>query len=395
MRVLFATGIFPPDIGGPATYVSRLADDLSRRGVEARVVTYGANNQTSTTVPVRHVSRDSPLVLRYALYLAGVYRETLDADVIYLQDPLSSGLPGWLGARLARKPVLLKVVGDAAWEVSVVRGLVDDDFVTFQKSVYGSRVELIRRAQRLVARRADGVIVPSRFLGGVVTNWGVPEGRVEIVPNSLPQTDRSPLYRLQARNRLGWNDHTVVFSASRLVPWKGFDTLIRLAGQLKDELPEVRWVIAGSGPCEATLRRLVTQVGANSMVELVGALGREEMAQHMEGSDIFVLWSGYEGLSHMLLEAMRAGRAIIASDSGGNPELIENGRNGVLVPWGQTQELGRAISELCRNVLERERLEREATAASARFTWSTMVQSTLEVLQRLAANRNTPVPNRY
>ena len=109
----------------------------------------------------------------------------------------------------------------------------------------------------------------------------------------------------------------------------------------------------------------------------------------------FVLWSGYEGLSHMLLEAMRAGRAIIASDSGGNPELIENGRNGVLVPWGQTQEFGRAISELCRNVLERERLEREATAASARFTWSTMVQSTLEVLQRLAANRNTPVPNRY
>ena len=192
--------------------------------------------------PVRHVSRDSPLVLRYALYLAGVYREALDADVIYLQDPLSSGLPGWLGARLARKPVLLKVVGDAAWEVSVVRGLVDDDFVTFQKSVYGSRVELIRRAQRLVARRADGVIVPSRFLGGVVTNWGVPEDRVEIVPNSLPQTDRSPLYRLQARNRLGWNDQTVVFSASRLVPWKGFDTLIRLAGQLKDELPEVRWV---------------------------------------------------------------------------------------------------------------------------------------------------------
>ena len=65
------------------------------------------------------------------------------------------------------------------------------------------------------------------------------------------------------------------------------------------------------------------------------------------------------------------------------------------MPWGQTQEFGRAISELCRNVLERERLEREATAASARFTWSTMVQSTLEVLQRLAANRNTPVPNRY
>ena len=111
----------------------------------------------------------------------------------------------------------------------------------------------------------------------------------------------------------------------------------------------------------------------------------------------FVLWSGYEGLSHMLLEAMRAGRAIIASDSGGNPELIENGRNGVLVPWGQTQEFGRAISELCRNVLERERLEREATAASARFTLPARLGRPSAPTGRHgpSSDRGTPAPSRY
>lgn len=396
MRVLFATGIFPPDIGGPATYVSRLARDLLQRGVDVRVVTYAEEQEASPTLPfpVHRVWRKASLPMRYASYCARVYREALDADVVYLQDPLSSGLPGWLATRLARKPVLLKIVGDAAWELSVALDLVEDDFLTFQETVYGIRVELLRRAQSLVARRVDRVIVPSRFLETVVTGWGVPDNRVQVVLNSLPRSERTPLDRSHAKERLGWNDHMVVFSAGRLVPWKGFDALIRLAGKMKDELPALRWVIAGSGPCEEALRRLATEVGADSVVEVVGALGREEMAQHLDGSDIFVLWSGYEGLSHVLLEAMRAGRAIVASDSGGNPELIEDGQNGILVPWGRTRELGRAISELCRDPAKRERLEREAAASSTRFDWSHLVESTMEVLERVAGKRlklNGPV----
>ena len=386
MRVLFATGIYPPDIGGPATYVSGLAQELRRRGIGVSVVTYGrAGNDVPGPFPVRRVSRARSLPLRYVDFLTSVYREAREADVVYLQDPLSSGLPGWLGARLARKPVLLKIVGDAAWEIARDSGAVSDDFGLFQENTYPARIEGIRRAQRLVARRVDRIVVPSRFLRKVVTRWGVNERRIDVVLNSIPEPDRPEVKREAARESLGLEGRTVILSAGRLVPWKGFDTLIRLAAGMKEEFPRVRWLIAGGGPGEEGLRRLRQDVGAESVVTLLGAVPRERMDEYMTACDLFVLWSGYEGLSHVLLEAMRVGRAIVASDAGGNPELIETGRSGRLVAWRDDPALGRALAELCRDAGERERLGRGAAAAASRFSWPAMVESTLDLLQRMAA----------
>jgi len=386
MRVLFATGIYPPDIGGPATYVSGLAQELRRRGIGVSVVTSGrAGNDVPGPFPVRRVSRARSLPLRYVDFLTSVYREAREADVVYLQDPLSSGLPGWLGARLARKPVLLKIVGDAAWEIARDSGAVSDDFGLFQENTYPARIEGIRRAQRLVARRVDRIVVPSRFLRKVVTRWGVNERRIDVVLNSIPEPDRPEVKREAARESLGLEGRTVILSAGRLVPWKGFDTLIRLAAGMKEEFPRVRWLIAGGGPGEEGLRRLRQDVGAESVVTLLGAVPRERMDEYMTACDLFVLWSGYEGLSHVLLEAMRVGRAIVASDAGGNPELIETGRSGRLVAWRDDPALGRALAELCRDAGERERLGRGAAAAASRFSWPAMVESTLDLLQRMAA----------
>lgn len=387
MRILFATGIFPPDIGGPATYVNGLARELRRRGIEVSVITYGtySDEGDDTPFPVRRVSRARALPLRYFDYLTSVYRAAREADVVYLQDPLSSGLPGFFGARLARKPVLLKIVGDAAWEIARDSGAVSDDFGVFQERVYPARVERIRRAQRLVARRVDRIVVPSRFLEKVVTRWGVAEHKIEVVPNSIPEPRGLEVSREAAKDSLGLEGRTVVLSAGRLVPWKGFDTLIRLAAGMKQEFPRLRWLIAGGGPGEEGLRRLMKEVEAESAVTLLGAVPRERMAEYMAASDLFVLWSGYEGLSHVLLEAMRAGRAIVASDAGGNPELIESGQSGRLVPWRDDEALGRTLAELCRDAFERERLERGALAAASRFAWPVMVDSTLDLLQRMAA----------
>jgi hypothetical protein len=102
-----------------------------RRDIGVSVVTYGDRGDESR-FPVRRVRRDRALPRLYFDYLASVYRQARDADVVYLQDPLSSGLPGWLGARLARKPVLLKIVGDAAWDHERL-GAISDVFRVFQR----------------------------------------------------------------------------------------------------------------------------------------------------------------------------------------------------------------------------------------------------------------------
>ena len=382
MRVAFATGIFPPDIGGPATYVSGLASELVLRGDAVEVVTYGSNDGAVSPFPIHHIHRGDVLPLRYWRFARAVRRAVLRSDVVYLQDPMSSGLPGLLAAKSTGRPSVLKVVGDPAWELFRESGVVTDDFLGFQDSRYSARVEAVRLASRLVARGADRVLVPSRFLRNVVESWGVPSDRIEVVYNGVKDATLSPDDARQARRRLGLGDETIILSSGRLVPWKGFDTLVRLAAAMKLHRPELRWIIVGSGPWENHLRELAADLSVTDRVRFTGRLSHEQMSLYLRAGDVFVLWSEYEGLSHVLLEAMQAGTAVVASDAGGNKEVVEHGESGLLVPWGDSAGLREAIERLSRDPALRERLRGAGRARSGAFSWRSTVEGTIEVLER-------------
>ena len=98
-KILIATGIYPPDMGGPATYSKLLADELPKRGIEVRVLTFGA---------VRHL----PKVIRHLAYFFKTLSQGREVDIIYAQDPVSVGLPALWAARLLGKRFLLRLGGD-------------------------------------------------------------------------------------------------------------------------------------------------------------------------------------------------------------------------------------------------------------------------------------------
>lgn len=381
MRVLFATGIYPPDIGGPATYVSQLAGALRARGGEAEVVTYGAADEVSLEdgVPVARVRRSIPLPVRYLRFARAVSARASSADLVYLQDAMSSGIPGMLAARLRGRPALLKIVGDPSWEIAREKGLVTDDFDAYQNRKYSMGVESMRRAKNLVARAADRVVVPSEFLARVVVGWGVPRSRIDVVRNAIRDDDLPRVSRKDARRELGVDARTTILSVGRLVPWKGFDALIRLAAEMGGEL---HWILAGSGPWEGHLRALAASSGVEERVTFTGALTRREVRLYLTASDLFVLWTGYEGLSHVLLEAMRAGVAVVASDAGGNPEIVEDGVTGRLVPWKNTERLKEVVSELCRSPVTRARLSEQGWQRAEASSWDEMVGHTLDAFER-------------
>ena len=101
--VLVTTGIFPPDIGGPATYSKLLLDELPKHGLDISVLSFGE---------VRHL----PKIIRHISYFFKVLRRGKGVDIIYAQDPVSVGLPSVVASKILRKKFLLKVVGDYAWE---------------------------------------------------------------------------------------------------------------------------------------------------------------------------------------------------------------------------------------------------------------------------------------
>jgi glycosyltransferase involved in cell wall biosynthesis len=205
----------------------------------------------------------------------------------------------------------------------------------------------------------------------MVLAWGVPPVRVTTIFNGVPLAEYSGL---QPRER-DVADLNVV-CAGRLASWKGVDTLLRaLPG-----LPNVRATIVGDGPESAALKRLADELRLGTSTVFAGSLPMPKLREQMLQSDVLVLDSGYEGLSHTLLEAGALGLPCIASDRGGNPEVIQDGVNGLLVPYGDVAALRAALARLQSDEPLRLRLARQAKALSSRVGFHKTVARTAEIL---------------
>ena len=372
MKLLIASGIFHPESGGPATYLRELLPELLARGWEIRALTYSDDLHADLVFPyplTRILRRSLPLRLfDYARAARPLLRW---ADVVYLH---TLGLPLYSDHRAPR---IVKIVGDLAWERAVRKGWItpNEDIDTFQTKSYGLRVTADRARRAREARSMDGVIVPSEYLKRMVVGWGVGAAKVQVIYNALPPDTVAPdRTQAQARQQLALPDAPTVLTVGRLLPWKGVDHLIAALRRV----PDVRLIVAGDGAILDALRAQAADLGER--VRFLGTVSREQMPLYMKAADYVVLYSGYEGLSHTLLESLRVGTPIIASDKGGNPEVVQHGVNGLLVPYVDVEALTAALEAAFRPGV-RDSLAANSKVGMDRFDFTQMVETTATALE--------------
>jgi len=363
-KILIATGIYPPDIGGPATYSKILNDELPKHGVSVSVLSFGE-------------VRSMPKVIRHFVYLFLVLARGRGMDLIFAQDPVSVGLPALLAARILRVKFALKVVGDYAWEQGSARFGVTELLDDFWESSRPRHifVRLFQSVESFVGRRADIIIVPSKYLKKVVIGWGVPRDKIHVVYNSFDG-------RIENTGETQKTEKIIV-SAGRLVPWKGFVTLIAVMPPLLKHFPDVKLIIAGEGPDRAMLERSIRELNLKSSVFLVGGLSKEKLFKYIKGATLFALNTSYEGFSHQLLEVMALGTPIVTTTAGGNPEIIRNEENGLLVEPDNRDALTSAIERLLVDDDLAFQLSQKAKETAITFTSERMITETIRALSPL------------
>jgi glycosyltransferase involved in cell wall biosynthesis len=333
-KLFIASGIFHPESGGPATYLYEILPELQARGWDVRALAYGNDSTTEYLYPLTRIPRRT-LPLPLAQYAMAARPLMQWADLIYLH---TLGLP-LIGTN---KPRVVKIVGDQAWERAVRRGWIPatEDIDLFQTKRYGSAVTLQKALRSREVRSMDGVIVPSEYLKRMVVGWGVDERKVRVIYNALPhvKTQRE-VSRSEARAQLNLGDEPLLLTSARLLPWKGVDHLIAALARV----PDVRLLVAGDGLMADTWKQQAEQI--RGRVTFLGHVARDTLTLYMKAADYTVLYSGYEGLSHTLLESLCAGTPVIASDKGGNPEVVQHGVNGLLVPYVDVEALAAALTE--------------------------------------------------
>lgn len=372
MRILFVSNLFPPDIGGPATHISRTAQEMHANGHEVRaVVCCVANSATEDQYPVKRISRHLPVVLRFTLVFFWVFVWSLRADVVYING---LELPATFASRISRTRSLLKVVGDFSWEYAIRHEWTDDSIDDFQNRRYPAKVELVRWVQRAYCRMADELVTPSKYVRELVEGWGVPNHRVHVVNNSLTRSPKLVLPIDTLREELS-GDGPIVITVARLYSWKKIDELIRIANQFSRG---ATLVIVGDGPERKYLECLAEKC-ANRVV-FTGAIDQSEVVSYLAAADVFVLNTRYEGMSHVLLEARWAKTPIVTTSIRGNLEILQHEYNALLVPFGCNKELCRAVNSILENPNRGSALANRAKDGMEHYSWKRQVRETAELL---------------
>jgi glycosyltransferase involved in cell wall biosynthesis len=250
-------------------------------------------------------------------------------------------------------------------------------------------------AKWLVLRSSAAIIANAQAAARVASRRArVPLARIDVIANGvgLPEP-LSQASRQQLRNALGVPDGRVFgLFVGRLIAVKNIPALLEATASLPPHLRP--WLaLAGEGPQRHALERKIRGLGLGNDVRLLGE--RSDVAALMQGADFLVLCSHQEGLSNAVLEAMAAGLPVLASTAGGNRELIEHGRTGLLFQAADQPGFCAALSRMCSDSALREELAGHAREqALQRHGVRRMVDATLSIYDRCLLRRAHPAERR-
>jgi glycosyltransferase involved in cell wall biosynthesis len=372
VNILVVSGIWPPDVGGPASHAPEVAEYLVERGHSVEVVTTAAAAPGRAGYTVYWVSRAIPKGLIHARTAALVQRRARRADVVY-----TTGMFGrsFAGATAARRPYVIKLTADPAFERARRRGIVEGDVEAFQRSARGLRTAALRLARDVELRRAAHIFCPSAYLRELALSWDVPAERVSVLPNPYPALpDLRP--RDELRASFGLNGRTLAF-AGRLSAQKSLDVALAALASVEG----VTLAIAGDGDRREPLERRAAELGVADRVRFIGVQPRGRILELFRAADAALLSSSWENFPHTVVEALAVGTPVLATQVGGVAEIVHDGENGLLVPAGDGDALAGIIRRFFADDALRDRLRAAAADSVRAFDRKTVFGRLERVLQ--------------
>lgn len=277
-------------------------------------------------------------------------------------------------------------IGSNVW-ASVLGTLARTPVIVAHEHTWSFEGQPLRRLldRRLIAARADAFLAVSALdRKRMIEIERIDPAKVLLVPNGIP--DPPPPGASDLRRELGIGQEPVVGTVCALRPQKALGVLLEAASTLADRIPGVTVVIVGDGPERPVLERRIAELRLQRTVRLLGH--RDDARDLMRGFDVAVCCSDFEGTPLSVLEYMQASLPIVATRVGGIPDLLETGREGVLIEPGTPVELATAIEGLVADPARAARLGAAARSRQqARFEIGVTVREVERIYEGLASGR--------
>ena len=404
MRVLMVAPEFPPGIGGMQAHAGETAARLAARGHDVLVLTDARNRSRAEDPPIdiRPVLGRNPRAASGTIRRAARHHAS---DVLLLMN--AGFAPIVAGSRPALPPVVVRTAGNDAY--GAWHGPRLPLRFLFWRLPHGRpgslgsilrRVDQERRAAAVLSAlsRCERVLCNSSYVLGRLRDLGVTEARLHLMVGGVDTDFFRPGAADMPRGPAP-DGAAALGIAGHLLPVKGIDVALRMLALAGSALGPAILRVAGSGPEDRRLQDLARSLNLGGRVEFLGSQSPAGMLRFYRGLDLYLQpsvevrheWSGIvqvETMGRAICEAAACGIPVVASRSGGIPDVVENGVTGRLVPGGDPQALAAAVIDLLASPRDRSRLgEAGRRVAVERFSWEAIVRETERHLEEARGGR--------
>ena len=313
-------GIFPPDIGGPATFVPKIAkyfqDELNYE-IEILTLSDNKNSNINDDFSVKRIDRNLPIIYRWLKTIFTIYKLGKNKDLIFVNG---LGTEATIANIFLKKKIIRKIVGDPVWERAYSKAKISESFDEFQVKNYGFSISLQKKVRSFSIKKSDIVVTPSQHLKNFILNLGF-KNKIEIINNGV--------FIPEENTNIFTNDQINITIVSRLVSHKNIEKIIKAISDLNS--PLINLNIIGDGPELNQLQKISLESNNKDNIIFHGKLNRDEINHIFLNSDIYIQASNYEGLPHSLLEAMSYGIPVLCTPVGECKEILGNEDRGYIL----------------------------------------------------------------
>lgn len=377
MKTIQVTERYPPAVGGVETHVFHLSQELRKLGVDVRVLT---TDLYSTTPLVRlepgAKSEDEAFVTRLRGY----------QTIPFLPQGLGIIAPGMLGH--LRDASLVHVHGYGHFPTYLARfcnarGLPviatthsDAGRPSVRKTAFDAIVP------QATIKAAKKIIAISNHEKQVLLRRGILQDRIVVIPNGIDLDEITPgPFTVKKSGKI------LMFAGRIDIDQKGLDILLEAFAKVAKTHPEIKLVFTGPDWNNSIklLEELAAKLGVKDKVQFNGFLKRSDYLESLRSSDIFILPSRFEPFGIVLLEAMAAGVPVIASNAGAVPEILEEGKLGLIFENGNIDSLAAKVENVLANEKDAQKRANEARESLSRYSWQKIAEETLQVYMEVLA----------
>ena len=320
MDILITVGIFPPDIGGPASFVPKIAKYLINKGHNVKIICLSDKEHLTykDDINVIRINRSSPIIFRWLKTIVKIYSNSKKSDLIFVNG---LGTETTIANLFIRKKVIRKIVGDPVWERVYNKNLIDESFDDFQENNHGLSISLQKIIRNWSINKSNLIITPSQHLKNFIDKIGF-DKNIFVINNGV---------NIEQHNKVVLENNIIqLLVVSRLVSQKNIDLIIKAVKVMENE--NIILNIVGDGSEINNLKLLVKKYELDKKINFIGKIENTKLNEYLKNADIFIQASNYEGLPHSILEAMNFEIPILSTDVGGCSVLLNKGERGYIIP---------------------------------------------------------------